>query len=140
MTKAGKDLLLVARALDVDAERAFLFDDKATKRSTLLGTDYAADHMIPVQPFNFTTICEEQAQGLLEVLTQHFPAHGIKEQHARLFQEIVDDPSWPVENQSLNKDEEWVVRYPGGETMKLWTIQRILDAVIEPETGRSFTW
>ena len=118
VTEGKKDLEVVARELNVDPERAFLFDDHAETHIALLDTDYAAEHMIPVQPFDFTTICEEQARELLEVLNREFPFYGIKEQHAGLFNQIVNDPSWPMESQSLNRDEEWVVYYPRGETME----------------------
>ena len=128
VTEVSKDVEKIATALGVDKDRVFLFDDRAEEHIAAVGSQYAREHVIPVQPFDFTTICEEQARELLAVLNEHFPAKGIKKEHPKLFRQIVHDPSWPLENHSLNEEEEWVVRYPGGQTMEPWTIDRILKA------------
>ena len=137
VTEMPKDVERIATVLGVDKERVFLFDDRAEEHIAEIGTQYAEKHIIPVQPFDFTTICEEQARDLLAVLNEHFPVKGIKEEQPQLFQGIMNDPAWPLENRSLNENEEWVVRYPGGQTiMKSWTIDCVLKAAGEGKSAK----
>jgi hypothetical protein len=141
VTEGKKDVEKMATLLGVDPAKVYLFDDKGEKHIGLLGAaPYAKEHIIPTQPFNFKTVCEEQARLLREMLQTEFSVKGIKEKYPELYKQIQGDPTWPVHNRCISKEEDWVVSYPGDEAaMGPWAIDRIVDRFAPQEDGRSLT-
>jgi len=141
VTESSKDVVRMATQLGFDPAKAYLFDDKAEAHIKSVGaTPFAQEHVIPVQAFNFTTVGEEQAKSIFELLQTHFSVKGIKEADPKLYGQIQGDPTWPLQSRVISPDEDWVVRYPGGQEAQPWTIDRIL-AMFEPkeDNGRTLT-
>ena len=141
VTEGSKNVEKMATILGVDPAKVYLFDDKAEKHIGILGgTPYAKEHIIPVQQFNFKTVCEQQAKHLREILQTEFSVKGIKENYPALYKQVQGDPMWPVYNRCISTDEEWVVSYPSTEpALGPWAIDSILEKFAPRADGRSLT-
>lgn len=134
----GKDLTLIARHLRVDQEFIYLFDDRSSEHVEKIITrdpvqaPYAAEHMIPVMPFNFRSMCPDQSFKLETSLMDNFPLNGLIK-GKRIYNEIVhaSEAEWPSDRRAINEEEEWIVHKPEINTGRLppWPVERVTDAV-----------
>jgi hypothetical protein len=136
----GKDLTLIARHMHVDPEFVYLFDDRSSEHiDKIIDRDpaqapYAAEHMIPVNPFNFRTMDPAQSFKLETQLEDSFPLNGLIK-GKRIYDEIVNasEAEWPADRHAINSNEHWIVHKPEinipvPTPLQVWETERVIEA------------
>lgn len=116
VTNAAKDVKALCEIQGIPADTAFLYDDRGVEHIAQTGnTDYAKEHVVTVEPFNFLNLPAKRGRELARILEDHFPMTDLKTKNPRLYEEIKGDPSWTEDKHAIDADGAWTVHRDGQE-------------------------